>query len=31
VQVTFQIEHENYGHIAIIPEKVRSELASDFG
>jgi Protein of unknown function (DUF3501) len=29
-QVTFQIEHENYGHIAIISDRVRSELATDF-
>jgi Protein of unknown function (DUF3501) len=30
LQVTFQIEHENYGHIAIISDRVRGELASDF-
>jgi hypothetical protein len=30
LQVTFQIEHENYGHIAIISDRVRSELATDF-
>jgi hypothetical protein len=29
-QVTFQIEHENYGHIAIMTDRVRSELATDF-
>jgi hypothetical protein len=29
-QVTFQIEHENYGHIAIMSDRVRSELATDF-
>jgi hypothetical protein len=29
-QVTFQIEHENYGHIAIMSDRVRTELATDF-
>jgi hypothetical protein len=29
-QVTFHIEHEHYGHIAIISEQVRTELVSDF-
>ncbi len=28
--VTFHIDHEHYGHIAILPEAVRQELASDF-
>jgi Protein of unknown function (DUF3501) len=30
LQVTFHIEHENYGHIAIMSDRVRSELATDF-
>jgi hypothetical protein len=30
MQITFQIEHENYGHIAIIDGRVRGELAADF-
>jgi Protein of unknown function (DUF3501) len=29
-QVTFHIEHAHYGHIAIISEPVRGELATDF-
>jgi hypothetical protein len=28
--VTFHIEHPHYGHIAILPEDVRTELAADF-
>ncbi len=28
--ITFHIDHEHYGHIAIIPEAVRQELARDF-
>jgi Protein of unknown function (DUF3501) len=28
--VTFHIEHPHYGHIAILPEDVRAELAADF-
>jgi hypothetical protein len=29
-QATLGLEHPNYGHIAILPEAVRVELASDF-
>jgi Protein of unknown function (DUF3501) len=29
-QVTFHIEHPAYGHIAILSDDVRAELASDF-
>jgi hypothetical protein len=29
-QITFHIDHPDYGHIAILPPDVRSELAQDF-
>ncbi len=29
-QATFHIEHENYGHIAIISDRARTELMTDF-
>lgn len=30
VQVSFVMDHPNYGHIAMLPAEVRQELASDF-
>jgi hypothetical protein len=30
-QVILGIEHRNYGHMAVLPEAVRAELAKDFG
>ncbi len=30
VQVVVGFEHANYGHMSVLPEEVRSELASDF-
>ncbi len=30
LQATFVIDHENYGHIAIISDRVRGELSVDF-
>jgi len=29
-QIVVAIEHENYGHMAVMPERVRAELAGDF-
>ncbi len=29
-QIIVAIEHENYGHMAVMPERVRAELARDF-
>ena len=29
-QVILGIEHENYGHMAVMPETVRAALAGDF-
>ena len=29
-QILFEIAHPNYGHIAILSEAMRAELASDF-
>ncbi len=31
MQVILGIEHRNYGHMAVLPEAVRAELAKDFG
>jgi hypothetical protein len=30
-QVILGLEHRNYGHMAVLPEAVRAELAKDFG
>jgi len=29
-QVILGIDHENYGHMAVVPETVRAALAADF-
>jgi hypothetical protein len=30
-QVVLGLDHRNYGHMAVLPEAVRAELAKDFG
>ncbi len=30
-QVILGLEHRNYGHMAVLPEAIRAELAKDFG
>jgi hypothetical protein len=30
-QVVLGLDHPNYGHMAVLPEAVRAELAKDFG